>query len=223
MDLSKSYEYFKPEQDNARLHIVGCGSVGSTLAENLARCGLKNFTLWDFDRVEQHNIVNQMFRRQDVGRLKVEALKDMLVEINEDCAESIQLKPAGWQGKMMSGYIFLCVDNIEIRRKIVEQHMDSTDVKAIYDFRTGLEIAQHFAADWTDGEMREALLASMQFSHDEAKAEEPVTACGITLGLCPTVRIICAYGTANHINFVKGKGLKRMVVADVFNMNTLAL
>ena len=223
MDLSKSYEYFKPEQDNARLHIVGCGSVGSTLAENLARCGLKNFTLWDFDRVEQHNIVNQMFRRQDVGRLKVEALKDMLVEINEDCAESIQLKPAGWQGKMMSGYIFLCVDNIEIRRKIVEQHMNSTDVKAIYDFRTGLEIAQHFAADWTDREMREALLASMQFSHDEAKAEEPVTACGITLGLCPTVRIICAYGTANHINFVKGKGLKRMVVADVFNMDTLAL
>ena len=223
MDLSKSYEYFKPEQDNARLHIVGCGSVGSTLAENLARCGLKNFTLWDFDKVEQHNIVNQMFRRQDVGRLKVEALKDMLVEINEDCAESIQLKPAGWQGKMMSGYIFLCVDNIEIRRKIVEQHMNSTDVKAIYDFRTGLEIAQHFAADWTDREMREALLASMQFSHDEAKAEEPVTACGITLGLCPTVRIICAYGTANHINFVKGKGLKRMVVADVFNMNTLAL
>jgi hypothetical protein len=223
MDLSKSYEYFKPEQDNARLHIVGCGSVGSTLAENLARCGLKNFTLWDFDRVEQHNIVNQMFRRQDVGRLKVEALKDILVEINEDCAESIQLKPAGWQGKMMSGYIFLCVDNIEIRRKIVEQHMNSTDVKAIYDFRTGLEIAQHFAADWTDREMREALLASMQFSHDEAKAEEPVTACGITLGLCPTVRIICAYGTANHINFVKGKGLKRMVVADVFNMDTLAL
>ena len=50
MDLSKSYEYFQPEKDNSRLHIVGCGSVGSTLAENLARCGLTNFTLWDLTR-----------------------------------------------------------------------------------------------------------------------------------------------------------------------------
>ena len=40
MDLSKSYDFFQPEKDNSRIHIVGCGSVGSTLAENLARCGV---------------------------------------------------------------------------------------------------------------------------------------------------------------------------------------
>ena len=40
MDLSKSYEFFQPEKDQARIHIVGCGSVGSTVAENLARCGV---------------------------------------------------------------------------------------------------------------------------------------------------------------------------------------
>ena len=38
MNLTKSSEYFDPLMDNARIHIVGCGSVGSTLAENLARC-----------------------------------------------------------------------------------------------------------------------------------------------------------------------------------------
>lgn len=222
MDLSKSYEYFQPDKDTSRLHIVGCGSVGSTLAENLARCGLKNFTLWDFDRVERHNIANQMFRSQDVGRLKVEALRDILCEINEECADSIQLKPDGWQGKLMSGYIFLCVDNIELRRKIVEQHMNSIFVKVMYDFRTGLESAQHYAAEWSNYKMREDLLNSMAFSHEDAKEEAPVSACGVTLGLCPTVRIICAYGAANHINYINGKGLKKMVSADVFRMDTLA-
>ena len=68
MDLSKVYEFFQPEKDSSRIHIVGCGSVGSTLAENLVRCGVTKLALWDFDTVEEHNIVNQMFRKADVGR-----------------------------------------------------------------------------------------------------------------------------------------------------------
>ena len=67
MDLSKSYEFFQPEKDKARIHIVGCGSVGSTVAENLARCGVTKITLYDFDKVEPHNIANQMFDQNDVG------------------------------------------------------------------------------------------------------------------------------------------------------------
>ena len=67
MDLSKSYEYFQPEKLTDRVHIIGCGSVGSTVAENLARSGVTKFTLWDFDVVEPHNLANQMFREKDVG------------------------------------------------------------------------------------------------------------------------------------------------------------
>ena len=194
MDLSKSYEFFQPEKDDAKIHIVGCGSVGSTIAENLARCGVKNMVLWDFDTVEAHNIVNQMFRQQDVGKPKVEALKDILCEINPEITDTVELKPDGWQGKLMSGYIFLCVDDISIRRKIVEKHMDSPFVKAVFDFRTLLEGAQHYAADWSDYKMKQDLLKSMQFSHEEAAAETPVSACGVTLGVATTVRLICALG-----------------------------
>lgn len=217
MDLSKSYEFFQPEKDSARIHIVGCGSVGSTIAENLARCGITKMTLWDFDTVEAHNIVNQMFRQQDVGKLKVEALKDILTEINPDVADHIELKPEGWKGKLMSGYIFLCVDNIELRKEIVEKHMDSPFVKAMFDFRTLLESAQHYAADWSDIKMKKDFLNSMQFSHEEASAETPVSACGITLGVVTTVRAICALGVSNYINFVKGNGLKKLVIVDAFN------
>ena len=217
MDLSKSYEYFQPEKNDARVHIIGCGSVGSTVAENLARGGITKFTLWDFDVVEPHNLANQMFRQKDIGKSKVEALQDILLEINPDIIDDIELKPEGWQGKMLSGYIFLCVDNIDLRRKIVEQHMDSPYVQAMFDFRTRLEDAQHYAADWNDSKMKKDFLASMQFSHDEAKEETPVSACNVTLGVCPTVRIICAYGVANFMNFWNGKPLKKLILADAFN------
>lgn len=217
MDLSKSYEFFQPDKDDSKIHIVGCGSVGSTIAENLARCGVKNMVLWDFDTVEAHNIVNQMFRQQDVGKSKVEALKDILCDINPEISDTIELKPDGWQGKLMSGYIFLCVDNIELRRQIVEKHMDSPYVKAVFDFRTLLESAQHYAADWSDYKMKQDLLRSMQFSHEEAASETPVSACGVTLGVATTVRLVCALGVNNYINFVKGNGIKKLVIIDGFN------
>lgn len=217
MDLSKSYDFFQPEKDEARIHIVGCGSVGSTLAENLARCGITKMTLWDFDTVEAHNIVNQMFRQHDIGKPKVEALKDILMDINPEIKDGVELKPKGWEGKLMSGYIFLCVDNIELRRTIVEKHMDSPYVKAVFDFRTLLESAQHYAADWSDYKMKQDLLKSMQFSHDEAAEETPVSACGVTLGVATTVRLICALGVNNYINFVKGNGIKKLVIIDGFH------
>lgn len=217
MDLSKSYDFFQPEKDDAKIHIVGCGSIGSTIAENLARCGVKNFVLWDFDKVEGHNIVNQMFRQQDIGKLKVEALEDILTDINPEIADSVVLKPDGWKGKLMSGYIFLCVDSIELRREIVEKHMDSPYVKAVFDFRTLLESAQHYAADWSEHKMKQDLLNSMQFSHEEVAEETPVSACGITLGVATTVRLVCALGVNNYINFVKGNGIWKFCQIDGFN------
>lgn len=217
IDLSKSYEFFQPEKHDARIHIVGCGSVGSTVAENLARCGVTNMTLWDFDKVEPHNLANQMFRQQDIGKPKVEALLDILQEINPEVVNKVELKPEGWQGKLMSGFIFLCVDSIELRREIVEKHMDSPYVKAVFDFRTRLEDAQHYAADWSDYKMKQDLLKSMNFSHDEAKEETPVSACNVTLSVCPTVRIICAYGVSNFMNFWNGKPIKKLILADAFN------
>ena len=70
MNLSKSYDYFQPESVDGRVHIIGCGSLGTTVAENLARCGVKHMTLWDFDKVEAHNICNQMFTEQHIGKRK---------------------------------------------------------------------------------------------------------------------------------------------------------
>ena len=215
MDLSKSYEFFQPEKVRERIHIIGCGSVGSTIAENLARCGIKKMTLWDFDKVESLNIVNQMFGQQDIGKTKVEALKDILVGINPDM--ELRLKPEGWNGEMLSGYIFLAVDSIEIRRKIVEQHMDNTNIKAMFDTRTLLTGAQLYAANWSEYKSKKDFLNTMQFSHEEAAAETPVSACGVTLGVATTVRIAAALSVNNFIQFVKDGKIWKLFLFDGFN------
>lgn len=218
MNLSKSLEFFNPSDVKGRVHIIGCGSVGSTIAENLARCGVTKFTLYDFDVVEAHNIVNQMFTADQVGMPKTEALRDIIVSINPDAAPDIKIVPEGWQGELLSGYVFLAVDSIEIRRDFVEKHMNNPYTRAVFDVRTLLESAQHYAADWSNWDQKQKLLKTMQFSHDEAMEETPVSACGITLGVATTVRLVSALAVNNFLNFVKGNGIKRFVVIDGFNM-----
>lgn len=217
IDLIKSYDFFKPEMLRSRVHIIGCGSVGSVVAENLARFGITQITLYDFDVVESRNIANQMFTESDIGRLKVEALADILCAINPDCAKDLTLVPEGWTGQRLSGYVFLCVDNIDLRREIATKFRDNKYVKAMFDFRTRLTDAQHYAADWGDKTMVDSFLASMAFSHDEAKAATPVSACNVELSVAPTIRATVAFGVMNFINFVKTGKVKKMILVDVDN------
>jgi len=214
LSLAKSYDYFKPESCRERLHIIGCGSVGSTLAELLVRFGLTNLALYDFDTVEPHNLANQIFRQEHVGIPKVEALTGMLTEINPEIGGSLKPATEGYKDQRLSGYVFLCVDNIDLRREIARVNKDNPHIKAMFDFRTRLTDAQHYAADWSDLKMVGDFLRSMDFTHDEAVAETPVSACNVTLSVAPTVRMICALGVMNFINFVKGSGLKKFIQMD---------
>ena len=222
MNIAKSYEFFKPETCDERIHIIGCGAIGSTVAENLVRYGLKNLTLYDFDTVCSHNIANQMYTEQDIGKLKVEALKEALLRINPEIEGSIRVVPDGYKNNRLSGYVFLCVDDIDLRRKIAETNKNNPFILGMFDFRMRLTDAQHFAADWHDRKMIDNFLASMDFTHEEAAKETPVSACNLTLSVCSTVRMIVSVGVSNFINFVKGEGIRKMILCDAFSYQLTA-
>lgn len=220
MDLTKSFEYFNPTNVKAKCHIIGCGSVGSTVAELLARLGVTKFVLYDFDLVEPHNIANQMFVHSDIKSAKVDAVKRIITAVNPEAESSIEIYSEGYTGQRLNGYVFLCVDNIDLRREICQKNRMNRTIKAVFDFRTRLEDAQHYAADWADMRQMDNLIKSMDFSHDEAHAATPVTACGTELGVAPTVRMVCSLGVCNFMNFVRGaKQLKNIVVCNPFEMD----
>ena len=217
MDISKHLEFFNPT-DVGAVHIIGCGAIGSTLAENLVRIGITEIHLYDFDIVTPHNIANQMYFEADIANPKVDALAETLVAINP--ALNLFLHDQGYDVKKppkLFGYVFLCVDNIDLRRTITEQCIPNLAIKAVFDFRMRLTDAQHYAADWSDAKQKEVFLDSMQFTHDEAKVATPINACGSTLSIVSTVRIIVAVGVSNFINFVLGKPIKKLILIDAFN------
>lgn len=220
MDLVKSQEYFNPIDVTSRCHIIGCGSVGSTVAELLIRLGLTKISLYDFDYVSAHNLANQMFVNSDIKRPKTEALRDMLIAINPDAKQDIKIYNEGWTSKTkLDGYVFLCVDNIDLRREIVTKNCPNMSIKAMFDFRTRLEDAQHYAADWSDSDSVENLIKGMAFTHEEAQESTPMTACHVEMGVAPTVRVVCSFGVANFMNFIRKGELKKMILVDIFNFD----
>lgn len=218
LNRAKIKEYFDAEElIKDKIHIVGCGSIGSHLAELFARQGVSSVELWDFDTVSAHNITNQMFFAEDIGTAKVDAVEKMMVAINPDIKVTKHVKGLE-EPYVLSGYIFLCVDNIELRKKIVLANQMNPSVVAFFDFRTRLTDSQCYAARRTDTRQMKALLESMNFTHEEVLEETPVSACGVELNVVDVIKVTTSIGFANFRNFVKTGELKVSALIDMENL-----
>ena len=67
------------------LLVIGLGGVGGTALEALARSGVKNFVLIDFDKVDESNLNRQiLYTMLDVGKNKVDVAKDHILKLNSN-------------------------------------------------------------------------------------------------------------------------------------------
>lgn len=62
--------------------IIGLGSGGSTIADDLTRAGVTNFILIDFDTVSVNNICRSIFDLNQIGKKKTEAVLEKILRIN---------------------------------------------------------------------------------------------------------------------------------------------
>ena len=78
--------YLSSEQRDAlhaaRVGIAGAGGLGSNAALMLARSGIGNLLVVDDDVVDASNLNRQQYWPRHVGRPKVEALAELLLELN---------------------------------------------------------------------------------------------------------------------------------------------
>ena len=107
------------QQMIARLHvgIVGCGSVGSVIAEALLKTGVRQITLIDFDTVELKNLDRlQGIGKKSIGRLKVYVLQEHLH--SQDISDDVEIhaipysivEETGYRAALNCDLLFSCVD-----------------------------------------------------------------------------------------------------------------
>ncbi|QKF64776.1 sulfur carrier protein ThiS adenylyltransferase ThiF [Campylobacter corcagiensis] len=68
--------------NSLKIAIAGAGGIGSNLAIYLARAGITNLHIIDYDRVEISNLNRQHYFIDDVGKYKVDAIKSHLLKVN---------------------------------------------------------------------------------------------------------------------------------------------
>ena len=101
---------------NSHITIVGLGGVGGYVAIMLARAGISNFTLIDFDKVEESNINRQyVASTKTAGKFKTEVLKGLMEDRNPEI--NIDIKTEGLTEDNLSTLIDrktnFCIDCID--------------------------------------------------------------------------------------------------------------
>lgn len=80
--LKRNVSSVNLNNDKFKVGILGAGGLGSNICVMLARSGIKNIHIVDYDKVEISNLNRQHYMLEHVGSLKVEALKKQILKIN---------------------------------------------------------------------------------------------------------------------------------------------
>ena len=164
----------------ARVLILGCGGIGSYTGSLLARMGVGSFLLIDNDNVEDANVGTQDFTALDIGRPKVDALRDRITSLNRGAkvvTHAARIETAKALGALVKAgdqvtVAVAAVDNIEARRTLWAWFKKSFQSTFI-DPRMGAEAFEMHVL--TPGCMYQQEYEP--FLKDENYAEEP---CGAT-------------------------------------------
>lgn len=108
---------------NSSVAIVGCGALGTVVANNLARAGVGNISIIDRDFVELNNLQRQMlFDESNIGTPKAEAAADKINTINSEILVNPVIKDVNHTNveKLLNGHDMVIdgTDNIQTRMLI---------------------------------------------------------------------------------------------------------
>lgn len=196
-------------EDNVYTLVGGAGGIGSWLSVLLSRAGFKP-VVFDFDTLELHNLSGQLFMRSDVGKLKVEALRNIVDQVNEEDLQVFDEKYT--QESMSNEYTFSAFDNMEARKDMFAVWKEANIGNANAIFIDGRLLMEQLTVFCITGDNYEAILeyeGEHLFSDDE-----------VLEGVCTlkqtshSAAMIASFMTSfftNHITNVRAKSKVRNI------------
>ena len=111
------FEKFK----DVKLILLGVGGVGSFALDALYNTGITNITIVDFDTYEESNMNRQMGSNGNIGRVKVEALKEKYPEVT---AIHIKITPDWIDNFDFSSYDYIldAIDDVKPKVHLIKKH-----------------------------------------------------------------------------------------------------
>ena len=141
MNFHRQLAFYNPYTSKTKgIVVVGAGGIGSPLTLALAKMGVKPIYVYDFDKVVEHNIPNQLYSPSSIGRHKVHALSALVHKLT---GERIMPYPSRWGETEKTppfDILISAVDSISSRREIWETVKDRNIT--LIDPRMGGEVME---------------------------------------------------------------------------------
>ena len=193
--------------------VIGVGGIGSPCVLTLAKTGFQNITVIDYDKVEPHNLPNQFYRTKDVGKPKVEALKQIVsdltdVKLNTRKEKFSETTPC--QGIVISG-----VDTMTDRSNIWKTLSTKENVSLYIDARMGGQVVCIYTINPRIEEEQKWYEETLY--SDENAFKEPCTARAIMYATMVCAGLI----TAQVAKFSNGEQPKKMLTMCLKTMTFL--
>ena len=110
----------------SKIIVFGCGGVGGYAIEMLARTGVGNLTIVDFDKVSESNINRQIIAlTNSVGEFKTRCFKSRIDQINKDCKVKTfeeKLTKENIEDFELKNYDFVidCIDDVGAKVELIK-------------------------------------------------------------------------------------------------------
>ena len=214
MNTIRHMELFNNETFDTPITILGGGALGSWLALCLAKLGIEDITVYDFDVVEEHNIPNQAFDLHRVGEPKVTALQLM---IDTSTGTWIKAKNERYNRQRLNGIVFLMVDSMKERKRIWEESIKmKSSIKLLVEARMGLSMGRIYNVFPTD---LEHIKKYEETLYGDENAE--VSACGASMTVVTTAMTIASICARQLINYAGEVELDNEIMIDMMYNNFL--
>jgi tRNA A37 threonylcarbamoyladenosine dehydratase len=216
-----------------RILLFGVGGVGSWCSESLVRSGVRHLTIVDADTVNITNVNRQlMATTRTVGKVKVEALKERLLEINPeaDITPVQKLFTAENAADFQLGgfdYIIDCIDSLKDKTALIElaSHspaalfssmgaalkIDPTRIRVaefwdVHGDPLARAIRKKFRKEGRETGKPILCVYSDELLENKGEAQEPAN---------EIVRKACVNGSLAHITAIFGHTLAGLVLKDI--------
>lgn len=211
LDVRRHMELFNPYEFNTPVTIIGAGATGSWLALQLAKLGISDITVYDFDVVEEHNIPNQLFGLSHIGLSKVVALNDY---VQDQTGVALKIKNEAYTSQRLSGIVFCMVDSMKVRDEIWKRGVKGKSAVKLYiEPRMGLNEGRIYNVNPTDSNHWKRY-EDCWYPDDEAE----VSACGTSQSVITSALLIASTCARQLINYHNGIELSNEIQLDpVYN------
>lgn len=210
-DYSRQVNVLNPEEFNTKINIIGAGATGSWVAFSLAKMGLSNLHIYDFDEIGMHNLPNQMFGVRDIGRNKALSIRNIIKLFTGFTVNARNEKVDG--SVPLQGIVFMLTDTMKSRKDIYNRAIkNNPSIDLLIETRMDLRGGRIYVVDPKNREQTK-MYEQTFYSDDEAE----VSACGVSQTVLPSALAITSHAIWKLLNYINGEIVYNETILDFGN------